>query len=214
MSSTQTPAPSLIGGEGAGTMPARPTGTATAATPATLPSPRVAGSPLIVITAYGDPEGQGRISYSKHGRGYYTNDARLKPWRKAVRDAAMAELGTHQHVPPTGEKGAAGPCMVCRIPKKNHGLLSGALRTEFIVSLPKLKSAPKTRILDPVTRSSGDWDHHGRSIGDALTQASVMCDDSQIIDGRVAKYYVGHPMALDRPGAVIRIWRIAPGTAN
>ncbi|MEO3860939.1 RusA family crossover junction endodeoxyribonuclease [Acrocarpospora sp. B8E8] len=168
-------------------------------------------APHLTITVHGDPEPQGAISYSKHGRGYYSNDPTLKVWREAVRNAAMVRLGTHQHVPGLGEKKkSAGPCLVCDRKKKDHGLLTGALRAEFIVSLVRPKSVPVTR--DPITRSSGDWDHHGRSIGDALTQASVMCDDSQIVDGRVAKYYAGsgRPLVLDRPGAVIRIWALDP----
>nr|WP_062336119.1 RusA family crossover junction endodeoxyribonuclease [Herbidospora sakaeratensis] len=170
---------------------------------------------LITITAYGSPEGQAAISCGKNGRGYYSNAAALEPWRAAVRNAAMDLLGTHQHVPPLSDKlddkgkpkkNHAGPCQRCGTRKKDHGLLRGALRAEFIVALERPKSVPLDR--DPITRSAGDWDHHGRAIGDALNQASVMCDDAQIVDGRVAKYYAGHPNALAMPGAIIRIWPI------
>lgn len=162
------------------------------------------GAPLITITAYGIPAGQGRISYNPSGRGYYTNEKQLRPWRNAVRDAAMEALGTHQHKPPTRErKGRSGPCQVCGVPSKDHGHLKGAYVVLMTVTLPPL-ATPRAL---PVTRSSGDWDHHGRAIGDALTQASVWADDAQVIDGRVRKFYPGHPEALDRPGAVIQIWR-------
>lgn len=164
------------------------------------------GAPLVTITAYGTPAPQGAISYNGVGRGYYSNDKTLRPWRAAVRDAAMEVLGTHEHEPPTRErKGRSGPCAACGIPRRDHGHLRGAYVVLMTVTLPPLANP---RAL-PVTRSSGDWDHHGRAIGDALTQASVWADDSQVVDGRVRKFYPGHPLALDRPGAVIQIWRVS-----
>lgn len=162
------------------------------------------GLPLVTITALGTPAPQGSISYNPSGRGYHTNEKQLRPWRNAVRDAAMAVLGTHQHKPPTKErKGRSGPCTTCGIPAREHGHLRGPLVVDIIVTLAPL-ATPRPL---PVTRSSGDWDHHARAVGDALTQASVMADDSQVTSGRCRKVYVGHPLALDQPGAVIRIWR-------
>lgn len=163
-----------------------------------------AGDPLVTITAYGIPAPQGAISYNRAGRGYYTNEKTLRPWRNAVREAAMAAVGTHQHRPPTKErKGRSGPCVECDVPRRDHGLYGGALAVLIVVTVEPLLTARAA----PTTRSSGDWDHHGRAVGDALTQASVWRDDAQVIDGRVRKVYPGHPLGLARPGAVIHIWR-------
>jgi hypothetical protein len=116
----------------------------------------------------------------------------------------MDVLGTHRHRPPTKErKGQSGGCLTCGIPRRDHGLYTGALAVLMVVTV----EPPLTPPALPATRSSGDWDHHGRAVGDALTQASVWRDDGQVVDGRVRMFYPGHPLALDRPGAVIHIWR-------
>lgn len=132
-----------------------------------------------VVTVIGIPAGQGRISFDPHSRrGYHSNRAKLHPWRDAIRAAAQAVI--------------AAP-------------LEGPVSLEATITVPKPVSAPKTRTTWPVTRTSGDWDHHGRAISDALTGVAYL-DDSQVVEGLVAKVYPGEGIdALDQPGAVIRI---------
>lgn len=65
----------------------------------------------------------------------------------------------------------------------------------------------------PSTRSSGDLDKHQRNVGDALSRARVLKDDSRIVRWEAEKTYPGqHADALDAPGAVIRIFKIDGAT--
>ena len=45
---------------------------------------------------------------------------------------------------------------------------------------------------------------------DALTDAGVWKDDSQVVDLRARKAWVGDEGALSKPGAVIVVRRLAP----
>lgn len=77
---------------------------------------------------------------------------------------------------------------------------------ELIVTVPALKTATHRW---PFTKSSGDLDKHQRNVGDALTRAQALKDDSRIVRWEAEKTYPGqHPDALDEPGARVRIWRI------
>jgi len=139
-------------------------------------------APVLTITVIGTPAGQGRLSFYGRGRAVHSNHTRLMPWRKAVADAAHA---------------------VCRAP------LTGPVGIEITVTVPKPASAPKRRLSWPVTRYSGDWDHHARAVSDALTGIAY-ADDSQIVEGTCRKCYPEEGIdALDRPGALIRIWALA-----
>lgn len=141
---------------------------------------------LVVVVRYPKPVGQGRISYGQTGRGYHSNGKKLKPWRAAVKAAAVDALR------------GAGP-------------IEGPVILDITVTVPKPKSAPKRRTSWPVTRYSGDWDHLGRAVSDALSEAQVWGDDSQVVEGTVRKVYPGEGLhALDVPGAVVQVWSVAP----
>lgn len=147
---------------------------------------------LVVLVHHDKPVGQGRISHGPTGRGYHSNGKTLKPWRNKVRAAALA---AHRGRPP----------------------FTGPLILDITITVPKPKSAPKLRVSWPVTRYSGDWDHLGRAISDALSEdprknvAGVICDDSQIVEGTVRKVYPCEGLyALEQPGAFIQIWELAP----
>jgi len=135
----------------------------------------------VTITAFGTPAGQGRLSFYGRGRAVHSNHKRLMPWRAAIADAARQTVD---------------------IP------LDGPVIVEITVTVPKPASAPKRRTSWPVTRFSGDWDHHARAVCDALTGIAYR-DDSQVVEGTCRKVYPGEGIdALDRPGAVIRIWAV------
>lgn len=160
------------------------------------------------ITVIGHPVGQGRISYGKHGRGYHANAKKLIPWRDAVTAAAERATGRHAPVKPPKRKGEKDdrrvkPCIICGRPPSEHGLHTGPVGLDVTLTFPQLKTPRRW----PITRSSGDWDHLGRAISDALTGV-VWRDDSQIVEGRVRKVYIDHPGALAVAGAVIRVWEI------
>lgn len=155
-------------------------------------------APLLIITAVGEPAGQGNLRTGKHGKAYHANGGVLIPWRERIRGAALDITGRHEWV----GLGPAAPCLECEVAKKQHAELLGAVRMEAIVTVAKPKSAGDW----PITRGSSDWDHHGRAISDALTGV-IYHDDSQITDGRVIKTYPhAHEHALGQPGVHIRIW--------
>lgn len=168
-------------------------------TVAGTPGP-VDGLPALTITVYGEPAGQGNLRKGAHGKSYHANGKTLRPWRAKVRTAAFDATGGHEWV----AYGDAKYCARCNIPEDQHALLLGAVALDAIVTVPALKK-PRPH---PITRSTSDWDHYGRALGDALTGA-IYLDDSQIIDGRVRVTYPG-PSGLDQPGALIRVWEITP----
>jgi Holliday junction resolvase RusA-like endonuclease len=137
----------------------------------------------LVITALGQPKPKGSLRHV--GKGRLVEQIKDGPtWRTTVKDAAVAAHRAFR---------LAGP-------------YSGPVVVEITVTVRKPKSAPKTRQTWPETRSSGDIDKHARNILDALVDAGVLHDDSQVIDCHVRKLYPGqHPDTLVTPGAVIRL---------
>ena len=77
------------------------------------------------------------------------------------------------------------------------------VRIELRFSRPK--SAPK-RVVWPSSRSTGDADKHARNCLDALVDAGVLKDDSQVINLLVVKRYCA---ANETPGARITVRRAA-----
>jgi Holliday junction resolvase RusA-like endonuclease len=57
----------------------------------------------------------------------------------------------------------------------------------------------------PSSHAIGDIDKLVRACLDALTDAGVWKDDSQVVQLHALKVWVGHVLALDRPGAVIDV---------
>jgi hypothetical protein len=156
----------------------------------------------LVITALGEPAGQGNLKQGAHGKSYHANGKILRAWRDTVRAAAYQVTGGHDWVAYGTRKG----CVRCKTPKELHAPLLGAVALDAVVTVPALKD-PQPH---PITRSTSDWDHYGRALGDALTGA-VYLDDSQIVDGRVrVTYPAATEYALTQPGAVIRVWAITP----
>lgn len=136
-------------------------------------------APGIVITVHGSPKPKGSMRHVGKGR-MVEQVTGSKPWREAVKWAALETV--------TGAP------------------LEGPLLAEITYTVPKPASAPKTRTSWPVTRSSGDVDKVARNCLDALVDAGVMRDDSQVVELVIRKVYPAEGIdALDHPGAVIRI---------
>lgn len=176
----------------------------------------------LVITAYGTPAGQGRISCFGKGRAIHSNEKDLKPWRAAVSAAAQAVAGTHPCAAPPkpkrkpGEKPAPPlPCTICGTLPALHGLLRGPVGVELTVSVAQSAAAAKRGDVWPANRKASDIDHHARAILDAISHASVWQDDSQVVELCARKVWAGGAGldALDRPGAVIRVWQLPPAVA-
>lgn len=137
---------------------------------------------MITIRVYGEagPQGSKRfVGTSKAGRGIMIeSSAKVKPWREAVKWAAM-------------QSGARG--------------LDGPLWVSMVFTIKKPKSAPKRRRTWPATKP--DLSKLARSTEDALTDAGIWADDARVVEYmRLAKVYPGEDRdALDRPGCVITI---------
>ncbi len=141
---------------------------------------------MIRIVVRGMPAPQGSKSFkgmTKAGRAILTESSKkVRPWRQDVKLAA--ETWREQSRMPT---------------------IDGPLRARMVFTLPKPKSAPKTRRTYPDRKP--DVSKLARSTEDALTDAGVWADDARIVGyTRLEKVYPGEdPEALDSPGVVIVI---------
>lgn len=175
------------------------------------------------LIVYGDPHGQGAISYNTQGVGRYSNSEVLEPWRDAIKTTAI--LGTRGHVPvapprrrrapgapPLSRKRAKGPalCLACKKPRRDHGIFAGAVNLRAVVTFARRNGDEEA--LYPIDREYGDWDHHGRAAGDPIT-GTVITDDCNVVEGQAIKTFPApdghHSEALDRPGIVLTVWELA-----
>lgn len=136
---------------------------------------------MITIRIYGlpGPQGSKRFVGSKNGRGIMVeSSAKVKPWREAVKSAGIAVMDGR---PP----------------------LDGPLVASMIFTLPKPKSAPKSRQTWPDRKP--DLSKLIRSTEDALSDAGVWTDDARVVEYmRLAKVFPGEDhQALHIPGALV-----------
>ncbi|MCA1570766.1 MAG: RusA family crossover junction endodeoxyribonuclease [Chloroflexi bacterium] len=148
----------------------------------------------LTIVVHGKPKPKGSMRHVGHGR-MIEQVAGSKPWREAVKHAALNQAPGVQ---------LAGPLRVWityTVSRPQHHYGSG--RNALLLR----DNAPAW----PHNRSSGDADKQARNVLDALVDAGLMGDDSQVADLRVVKTYVNQgDDALPTPGAVIRVWPIPP----
>lgn len=148
-----------------------------------------AGVPLGAVTAvdrpvrvvvYGQPAPQGSKRHVGGGRMIESSKA-VAPWREAVKFAARM---VRERLPAT---------------------LDGPLRARVVFTLPKPKTAPKTRRSWPDRKP--DLSKLLRATEDALTDAGLIADDARLVEfSRLAKVFPGEdPEALDTPGCVITV---------
>lgn len=139
---------------------------------------------MLEIKVYGNPAPQGSKKFvgMRGGHGVLAEmSKKLKPWRDCVYHAARQAMGDNV------QNGIRGPIFL-----------------EVYFTLPKPKSAPKTKITYPSTRP--DCSKLVRSTEDALTRAGAYEDDGRIVETNSGKRYPNEGRyALDRPGAFIRI---------
>lgn len=123
----------------------------------------------LIVRADGTPAPKGSLRHVGHGR-LVEQVKGSSPWRARVAAAGVAALGA-------------------------RASFVGPVQVAAVVSVPHLK----TRRTWPITRSSGDIDKHARNILDALVDARVLTDDSQVVKLTVWKKYD------ERPGAYITV---------
>ncbi len=140
------------------------------------------------FVVYGIPAPQGSKSFKglRDGRALLVESSKkVKPWRAAVRTAAVVAT-------------SAVPGWVP---------LDGPLVAAMVFTLPKPVSAPKRRRTWPMRYP--DVSKLCRATEDAMSGV-VWADDARVVEyRRLAKAYPGEARgALDMPGAVIRVWRM------
>ena len=151
-------------------------------------------SPIFTITVHGTPGPQGSKTRNAAGA-MYESSAKVKPWREAVKSAALDALAYDDEWQPLNEAVLLEVVFTLRRPKGHHG--TG--RNAGVVK----PSAPSFPTGKP------DTDKLLRSTQDALKDAGVLLDDSVVTDTTAAKRYVLTGVdALSHPGAVIRVWRL------
>ena len=143
---------------------------------------------------HGTPGPQGSKTRNAAGA-MYESSAKVKPWREAVKSAALDRLSYD----------------ICWSP------LREAVRLEVVFTLPRPKSHFGTGKNAGLVKPSApqfptgkpDTDKLLRSTQDALKDAGVVLDDSVVTDTVAAKRYVlTGDDTLSHPGAVIRVWRL------
>lgn len=143
---------------------------------------------MMRIVVFGAPAPQGSkkfVGVAKNtGRGIMVESSKkVKPWRQDVKAAAISV-------------------------RNGEAPLDGPLSARMVFTLPKPKSAPKTRRTWPDRKP--DVSKLARSTEDALTDAGFIADDARIVEyKRLAKVFPGEDAeALEAPGAVIVIERM------
>jgi Holliday junction resolvase RusA-like endonuclease len=148
-------------------------------------APVVEPPPVVIITAVGAPVPQGS---KKHvGNGVMIESAQgLERWRNTVKAAAL----------------------LARIEQGTPPPLDEPLEVSMIFTIRKPVSAPKRRRSWPSRKP--DLSKLIRAAEDALTDAGTWADDARAVAYRdTRKVFPGeHPLALDVPGVIIRIWQV------
>jgi Holliday junction resolvase RusA-like endonuclease len=117
----------------------------------------------LTVTVPGAPKPKGSLRHIGHGR-LIEQVAGSKQWREAIVLAAAQERDL-----------------------RGWQTLVGVPVTVLVrCVVPRPKSV---RRASPITRSSGDVDKLARNILDALTDARIIGDDSQVTDLRITKEY-------------------------
>lgn len=150
----------------------------------------------LTITVYGKPITQGSKTRTRWGMRDDNGDT-LKPWREAVKTAALDTRDGQQ--PPL------------------DGPLSVFITFTFARSKGHWRTGRNAHLLRdnaptyPVGRQSGDIDKLQRACFDALTDAGIWGDDAQVAGVFARKVYVGDSRGLPIPGAVITVTALDAG---
>jgi crossover junction endodeoxyribonuclease RusA len=158
----------------------------------TAPDWRLSSLPLLIV--YGTPAPQGSKRALGPGR-MIESSKKVKPWRHAVLAVALKTTSQWRAHPDA------------RPGEYWYWPIEGPVSVEITFTFNKQKQAPKNVRTWPITRHFGDLDKLVRSTLDALTDAHIWNDDSQVVDLSATKHFTDHPYphVLSEPGAVIRI---------
>lgn len=152
--------------------------------------------PSIVVIAYGKPITQGSKTRNRYGGVRDDNAKTLKPWREAVKTAALEVM-------------ALADRLTCPV----------SVRATFSFDRPAshYRTGRNAHLLRdaapawPANKGSGDLDKLERALFDALTDAGVFRDDSQVVESSARKVWFGeHEDALSLPGVRIEVRPMCP----
>lgn len=159
--------------------------------------PYARSATVLTFACAGVPAPQGSKSYkgqSRSGHAILVESSKaLKPWRTEVTRAI--EIAMRQATPPAGWP------------------LIGPIAIELVFTVPKPKSAPKTRRTWPIVKP--DVDKLARALLDAATYAGMIGDDSQVVELHAYKVYPSETRrALRQPGVVGTVYLVEPRTVE
>jgi Holliday junction resolvase RusA-like endonuclease len=163
-------------------------------------------APLLAFTVDGHPAPQGskRGFVNKHtGRVVMREQSdRLGPWREAVKNRALAAA-----------------VRLDEVTDATRWVLDEPVVADMVFTFARPRSHYRTGRNAHLLRDGAparpdgapDLSKLARAVEDALTDAGVWRDDARVVEyGRLAKVYAREDGdALDRPGAVIRVWRLS-----
>ncbi|MET7477951.1 RusA family crossover junction endodeoxyribonuclease [Streptomyces sp. NPDC005648] len=142
---------------------------------------------------HGTPGPQGSKTRNAAGA-MYESSAKVKPWREAVKTAALDALHHDQNWTALDVPVWVDVQFSLRRPKGHYG--TGRNAGQLKASAPAYPT------------SKPDLDKLVRSTQDALKDAGVLADDSTVASLSASKVYVLWGDALRTPGAVIKVWRL------
>jgi len=144
------------------------------------------------------PKGSMRV-VGPHGRGgMKESNPAAAPWREAVKWAALHATTVSEYA--TGQA---------------FTRLTGPVEVDVVFAFDKPASAPKRRRIWPITRSTYDTDKLLRNVFDALCDAAVLRDDSQVVKVTGTKTYCGdEPHFTPTQGAVVTVRPVLPGGSH
>lgn len=147
---------------------------------------------MIEFIVFGSPAPQGSKSFKGMVNGHAVmaeSSKKVRPWRMDVKAVAETMRG-------------------------QHGTFDGPLIVSMVFTVPKPKSAPKTRQTWPDRMP--DLSKLLRSTEDAITDAGLWADDARVVGyARLAKVYPNEdPMSLPAPGVRVQIRRLVEHVAR
>ncbi|MFB7285482.1 RusA family crossover junction endodeoxyribonuclease [Actinacidiphila glaucinigra] len=164
---------------------------------------------LLIVVRGHRPATQGSKRKGRAGQ-LIDDNVRLKPWREAVKTAAIeawvcvyAEMrGQHDY-----SAGRRSPRLCC--PPPFAGPIAVGITFTCRASQADTARARRGGMTWPSTKDSGDLDKLQRAAFDACSDAGVWEDDARVVDVHARKVHPGSgPDSLDAPGVVIRIRRL------
>jgi hypothetical protein len=161
--------------------------------------------PVLEIHVFGQPAPQGSKSAFRNqhtGRIQQVESSKkVKPWREAVKHAALDVIGTHE--------GTGDPFAILGEPLFVYSVYS------FVRPTTHYRTGRNAHMLRdqapafPISKNKNDLEKLDRSTRDALTDAGVWTDDSLVVHHDSWKVFAReHVDALPVAGAVIRIYRM------